>query len=73
MFAVYGPNIYYLLKLVKNTKINMVQLRNLNIDPDYYQNNMPELKGKILGLPAFVELLNKSFPKVKTGYFNVCV
>jgi len=61
------------LKLVKNTKINMVQLRNLNIDPDYYQNNMPELKGEILGLSAFVELLIKSFPEVKTGYFNICV
>lgn len=60
-----------LLGFIKNTGVDMLQLRNLNIDPDFYcevlrcKNFSPE------GVRSLVNILNKEFPRLKIGYFNL--
>lgn len=44
-----------LLEFVEETRINQVQFRNLNIDPDFYLSVMPTAKGDILGMDALYE------------------
>jgi len=58
-----------LLDLVQDTGLNMVQLRNLNIDTDLLFRHIPESSGKILGVPALVEAL-KEVPGLAVGNFS---
>jgi len=61
-----------LKELVKTTGIDMIQTRNLNIDPDWYieELGLEELPPDEIGLPKWVKLINKNFPDLKLGYFN---
>ncbi|WP_068241209.1 radical SAM protein [Hydrotalea flava] len=60
-----------LRKLIQTTKLNMIQWRNFNIDPDWYlgQINMVET-GEMLGIKQLQQLIHEEFPDVKFGYFN---
>lgn len=49
-----------LLEFIDDTKINQVQFRNLNIDPDVYLNLMPKAKGEILGILTLVETVRET-------------
>lgn len=57
-----------LIKLVKKTDINLIQMRNLNIDPDLYLRVMG--KGEGIGISKMIEILRNEFPKLQFGYFN---
>jgi len=59
-----------LVHLVKITKIDMIQWRNLNIDPAYYQAHMPHHAFRPLGLLGVMKVLCKRFPRLIYGYFN---
>jgi pyruvate-formate lyase-activating enzyme len=59
-----------LIKFIKNTRIDMIQWRNLNIDPAYYLEQIPQAQIKPLGLLKVIKLLKKKFPCLKHGYFN---
>ncbi|MBN2535181.1 MAG: radical SAM protein [Spirochaetales bacterium] len=61
-----------LFSLIKDTRINMIQTRNLNIDPAWYIEKM-EFKipqEKSIGLINWLLWVKKEFPWIKTGYFN---
>lgn len=60
-----------LRKLIKETKLSMIQWRNFNIDPDWYLGkiNIAET-GEILGIKQLMELIHDEFPDLKYGYFN---
>jgi len=60
-----------LVKFIKDTEIDMVQWRNLNIDPAYYLEQVPHKGFKPLGLLKAIKLLRKKFPHLKHGYFNL--
>jgi pyruvate-formate lyase-activating enzyme len=58
-------------ELIDETKLDFIQLRNLNIDPEYYLDLMDGYEtGPTLGLANFRKRLNRSFPWLKFGYFN---
>jgi len=61
-----------LKKLLKKCKIDMIQTRNLNIDPQWFIEKMglSSLRGKPLGMVSWVDEIRKCFPDVKLGYFN---
>jgi pyruvate-formate lyase-activating enzyme len=61
-----------LLALVKETGLRLVQLRNLNIDPEVLLPRMPALEsmGRALGMRALIELLHKEAPEVEIGNFS---
>jgi len=60
-----------LVKFVKNTGIDMIQWRNLNIDPDYYLKHIPYKKLKPQGMLCLLDTISKEFPGLKQGYFNL--
>ena len=60
-----------LVTFIKNTGIDMIQWRNLNIDPDYYLKNIPHKKLKPQGVLCLLDTIKKEFPGLKHGYFNL--
>ncbi|QBD82038.1 radical SAM protein [Ktedonosporobacter rubrisoli] len=61
-----------LLSLIKETGLKLIQLRNLNIDPEVFLPRMPDLDsmGKALGIPAMLEILRREAPEVEIGNFT---
>ena len=61
-----------LAQFIDTTGLNMIQTRNLNIDPDWYMAilNVRTLPGKPIGIPAWLAWLQQTFPTIRLGYFN---
>ncbi|GHO73750.1 radical SAM protein [Ktedonobacter sp. SOSP1-85] len=61
-----------LLTLARETGLRLIQLRNLNIDPEVLLPRMPDLDsmGKALGMKAFIEILRREIPEVALGNFT---
>jgi len=57
-----------LIKLIKKTQLDLVQMRNLNIDPDLYLKEMGPGPG--IGISEMMVLLKGEFPRLQFGYFN---
>lgn len=52
--------------------IDMVQLRNLNVDPDELQAILPPAQGQAVGIRAFIERLQQKFPRLVIGSYSRC-
>ncbi len=60
-----------LIELVNTYKVNFIQLRNLNIDPEMYLGLLDGIEfGPCAGLINFKKRLKKSCPHLNFGYFN---
>ena len=59
-----------LVKLIKNTGIHLLQLRNLNIDPDLYLEAIGEPAEPSIGLVKYLKKLHTTLPDLTFGYFN---
>ncbi|MTI80622.1 MAG: radical SAM protein [Firmicutes bacterium] len=60
-----------LIKLIRQTGVDMVQIRNLNIDPDYLLSKLPQNpEEELLGIPTFIKTLSNELPKVKIGNYS---
>ena len=59
-------------KIVDDGALQMIQLRNLCVDPGYYRNALPprEQRGMLLGMKGFVAELHRRHPKLRFGTFN---
>jgi molybdenum cofactor biosynthesis enzyme MoaA len=57
-----------LIDLVRRTRLDLIQMRNLNIDPDLYLKAMG--KGQGIGISQMVDILKQEFPSLQFGYFN---
>jgi pyruvate-formate lyase-activating enzyme len=63
-----------LSELVDATGLQMLQLRNLNIDPDLYRETLPPgALGKGRGMRWLRAALARRFSKLRFGYFNPAV
>ena len=62
-----------LMALVRKTGVNFIHLKNLNIDPQFYLNRMPNTRSKAVGMKQMVGLLKNEFPNLELGYFNQAV
>jgi pyruvate-formate lyase-activating enzyme len=58
-----------LMRFVGETGIDMIQMRNLSIDPDYYNREMG-VSGKGIGMYRLLERLKREFPRLQFGYYN---
>ena len=59
-------------RLLRKCKLDMVQLRNLNIDPLYYFRELkisPDV-AVLCGIKELISDLKKEFPSLMLGYFN---
>jgi len=61
-----------LLSFVKETGLRLIQLRNLNIDPEVLLPRMPALEsmGKALGMRTMIEIIKQELPEVEIGNFT---
>ncbi len=57
-----------LIDLIKRTRLDLVQMRNLNIDPDLYIEAMG--RGSGMGISKMMDVLKKEFASLQFGYFN---
>jgi pyruvate-formate lyase-activating enzyme len=62
------------LKLIETTRVDMIQWRNLNLDPQVYLKTLGHKSvskaGRVLGVENAFKLISESFPKLRHGYFN---
>ena len=60
-----------LSRFIKTTGIDMIQARNLNIDPDYYCKILGKNNFFSKGVPLLLKTIQSKFPALKIGYFNL--
>jgi len=58
-------------RFLDETRINLIQMRNLNIDPEWYEKSLglPE-DDRSMGMRRLIDRLRSSYPDVRLGYFN---
>lgn len=59
-----------LLDLIREARPDMIQMRNLSIDPELYLRTVPPARGKSVGIRAVCRAIRREFPRVEIGYFN---
>ena len=60
-----------LVDLIERFGLDLIQLRNHNIDPDWYLDSIGYSPGsRRIGIRGMVKLLRKRFPGLRFGYFN---
>ena len=50
--------------------VQMIQVRNLNIDPDAFLAIMPEQQSECVGTRAFLQELHQAYPQLVIGSFS---
>ncbi len=58
-----------LLKLIDSAGIDMIQMRNLSIDPLLYWNSL-QAEDQGIGMKRMLDRLKQAAPKLQFGYFN---
>lgn len=58
-----------LIELIRDTRVNMVQLRNLNIDPDLLWRHLPLYSAPTMGVPELVDRL-RQLPGLTVGSYS---
>lgn len=59
---------------IEETGVDLIQMRNLNIDPEWYLQSIGyQPKGPKLGMLVLMERLRRVFPHLRFGYFNPCL
>lgn len=64
------PEIEAFNRLRRETGFDLVQLKNLNIDPDFYLKAM-KVGAPPLGMRRMAEILKRDNPGLRFGYFNL--
>ena len=61
-----------MLSFVRETGLRLIQLRNLNIDPEVLLPRMPALDsmGKAMGIRTMIEIIKQELPEVEIGNFT---
>ncbi len=59
-----------LLGLMHETGLDMIQMRNLSIDPELYLRSVPAPRGRCLGMRRVLRTVRRECPQVEIGYFN---
>lgn len=54
----------------KELPVHMIQVRNLNVDPDAFLEIMPKAAGKCVGTKNFLKRLHDEFPQLMIGSFS---
>lgn len=60
-----------LIRLIEETGIDLVQMRNLCIDPYLYMRYVKRPSGIATGIKNLIEMLKERFPYLRIGYFNL--
>lgn len=55
---------------IADTELDMIQMRNLNVDPDKLMGIMPPALSESIGVRSFLERLRSNFPKLVIGSYS---
>jgi pyruvate-formate lyase-activating enzyme len=62
------------LNVLRNIPVDMIQWRNLNIDPDEYLDYLEaDPDEERIGIRQLLQKVRQEFPQVRFGYFNPCL
>ncbi|MFB9330674.1 radical SAM protein [Paenibacillus aurantiacus] len=59
-----------MIGFVKRTGLRLIQMRNLNIDPESYLELIPKAKGEIYGMKQMLEIFKEELPDVVIGSYT---
>ncbi len=59
-----------LAEFIGKLGINMVQIRNLNIDPDFLSSRVPLTSQEVMGINNFIDFLRKELPGLEIGNYS---
>ncbi|MNH93757.1 molybdenum cofactor biosynthesis protein A [compost metagenome] len=59
-----------MIEFVRRTGLKLIQLRNLNIDPESYLNIIPKAQGELLGMKQMIEIFQEELPDVVLGSYS---
>ncbi|BFH65822.1 radical SAM protein [Paenibacillus azoreducens] len=59
-----------MIEFVRRTGLKLIQMRNLNIDPESYLELIPPAKGDILGMKQMIEIFQAELPDVVIGSYT---
>ncbi|MBY9077998.1 radical SAM protein [Paenibacillus sp. HN-1] len=59
-----------MIEFVKRTGLKLIQMRNLNIDPESYLELIPPAQGEILGMKTMLEIFREELPDVVIGSYT---
>jgi wyosine [tRNA(Phe)-imidazoG37] synthetase (radical SAM superfamily) len=65
------PEFESLCSLLNTFQPNRIQLRNLNMDPEYYLQSIKfDHTAESMGMKEWIEKIKRSFPHLQLGYYN---
>ena len=59
-----------MVDFLRATGVKLVQMRNLNIDAEYYLNQIPPQQGDLLGMLSVIEILKDEVPGLEVGSYS---
>jgi molybdenum cofactor biosynthesis enzyme MoaA len=63
-----------IIRLIDDTGIDLIQMRNLNMDPEWYLREIGyRATGRRLGILQMMAKIRQAHPQVGFGYFNPCL
>jgi pyruvate-formate lyase-activating enzyme len=63
-----------LCRFITETRLDLIQMRNLNIDPEWYLQALGyKPKERAFGVRRWMRRVKEQFPELRFGYFNPCL
>ena len=59
-----------MVEFVRRTDLKLIQMRNLNIDPESYLELIPPAQGEILGMKTMLDIFREELPDVVIGSYT---
>lgn len=59
-----------MVDFLRDTGVCLVQMRNLNIDPEYYLERIPEQAGELLGMAQVMDIFQAECPGLEIGSYT---
>ncbi|WP_051663604.1 radical SAM protein [Alicyclobacillus macrosporangiidus] len=59
-----------MVAFLRRTGVHLVQMRNLNIDPEYYLSQIPPQRGELYGMRAVMDIFRAEVPGIEIGSFS---
>ncbi|MNC39737.1 hypothetical protein D3C75_884090 [compost metagenome] len=59
-----------MVEFVRRTDLKLIQMRNLNIDPESYLELIPPAQGEILGMKTMLDIFREELPGVVIGSYT---
>lgn len=59
-----------MIEFARRTELKLIQLRNLNIDPESYLQLIPPPRGEMLGMKQAIEIMRRELPNTVIGSYT---